>query len=157
MDQDFLDSVTENGRPGPPQTPASSIESLRRLKISQTQFRNDTLCPICKDEFQVDGEATELPCKHLYHSDCIIPWLSIHNTCPVCRYELNDNNTGVVDEDENNSGRINFSTVEQMTDMLGWLWRQFLSLRPLLYLRPVRAVADWTRLYIDFVFRYIVH
>ena len=45
-------------------------------------------CPICYCAFELDEEATKMPCKHTYHSNCLHPWLEQHNTCPLCRYEL---------------------------------------------------------------------
>ncbi|CAH1450618.1 unnamed protein product [Lactuca virosa] len=80
-------SNEEEGTRSPP-TPISVIEALPLVSLTQSHLANKSDCPICKDEFEVGGEVRELPCKHFYHPDCIIPWLSVHNTCPVCRYVI---------------------------------------------------------------------
>lgn len=36
--------------------------------------------------------AMKLSCVHLFHTDCLVPWLEKHHTCPVCRKELPTDN-----------------------------------------------------------------
>lgn len=72
--------------------PPASIMVMRNLlsvMITHEDFeKNATLCAVCKDEIGVGLMAKQLPCSHRYHGDCILPWLGIRNTCPVCRHEL---------------------------------------------------------------------
>jgi hypothetical protein len=45
-------------------------------------------CPICASDY-CDGEKLlELPCRHLYHESCVMPWLESKGACPTCRCEL---------------------------------------------------------------------
>jgi len=46
-------------------------------------------CSICCTGFEQGEEAITLPCGHLYHKACVIPWLKRASTCPECRHELN--------------------------------------------------------------------
>ncbi|CAN8279621.1 unnamed protein product [Cochlearia groenlandica] len=83
-----LSSGTTHHR-GPPPAPKSSIDALPTIKITQKHLKSsDSHCPVCKDEFELKAEAKQMPCNHIYHPDCIVPWLVQHNTCPVCRKEL---------------------------------------------------------------------
>lgn len=92
--EDIIEQLTQNGRHGPPPASQSSIDAMPTLKINQRHLRGDSHCPVCKEKFDLGNEAREMPCKHIYHPDCIIPWLEQHNSCPVCRHELPPQRSG---------------------------------------------------------------
>lgn len=47
-------------------------------------------CAVCLNEFE-DIETLRLipKCDHVFHPECIDAWLQSHDTCPVCRADLN--------------------------------------------------------------------
>lgn len=40
---------------------------------------------MCWEDFVLSEEVRKLNCDHIYHEKCIVPWLELHGTCPVCR------------------------------------------------------------------------
>ncbi|KAI8915625.1 hypothetical protein EDD86DRAFT_966 [Gorgonomyces haynaldii] len=86
-DQAVLDNLItqlmneDSGKKGPP--PASKHF---RMNLEKKRPSQDATCAICQDDFE--HLATHLPCSHVFHSSCILPWLQLHNTCPVCRVEF---------------------------------------------------------------------
>ncbi|CAH8306335.1 unnamed protein product [Eruca vesicaria subsp. sativa] len=76
------------GRSGNPPASKSAIEALPRVEISDCHVSAEESCAVCTEVFEAESEAREMPCKHIFHDDCITPWLSIRNSCPVCRFEL---------------------------------------------------------------------
>ncbi|KAI9201065.1 hypothetical protein LWI28_017498 [Acer negundo] len=86
--QQLIEELTQNDRPGPPPVPETYIDAIPMIKITEGHLVIDSKCPVCMEEFKIGGEGRELPCKHIYHSECIVPWLRLHNSCPVCRHEV---------------------------------------------------------------------
>jgi Ring finger domain len=80
-----IDNVIRCGNP-----PAAKgvVETLPTIILSDEKEKEIVTCAICKDEMAVEEKVTKLPCGHFYHKDCIVPWLGIRNSCPVCRFEL---------------------------------------------------------------------
>ncbi|KAF9595533.1 hypothetical protein IFM89_000621 [Coptis chinensis] len=83
-----INGVGGNGRCEHPPASKAAIESMPTVEIVGTHIMMDSHCAVCKEAFELGTDAREMPCKHIYHSDCILPWLSLRNSCPVCRHEL---------------------------------------------------------------------
>lgn len=45
-------------------------------------------CVICQMRYKRGDRQINLPCKHVYHSECISKWLGINKVCPVCNLEV---------------------------------------------------------------------
>ncbi|KAF7803126.1 WPP domain-interacting tail-anchored protein 1 [Senna tora] len=83
----FLEN--ESSFKGSPPTAKSFMENLPVVELTMEDLQGENVaCAVCKDEILLKEKVTRLPCSHFYHGDCIRPWLSIRNTCPVCRFEL---------------------------------------------------------------------
>lgn len=85
--EELLEQLSGNDRQGPPPASRSSIDAMPTIRIMQKHLRSDSHCPVCQEKFELGSEARQMPCGHIYHSDCIVPWLVQHNSCPVCRHE----------------------------------------------------------------------
>ena len=69
------------------------VERTVRIMIVENPnkyFKNDSTdtCPICIEEMKIEPGQEDLAymnCEHTYHKDCIVEWLKINSTCPICR------------------------------------------------------------------------
>ena len=67
-----------------------SASEMHRLERVRATGDEEGTCAPCMEAFQAGAPLLRLPCKHLYHRDCIAKWLENHRTCPTCRARLFD-------------------------------------------------------------------
>ena len=67
--------------------PASN-EIINTLKPKILSKEKKCGCSICMDTLTPSDKICELDCKHAFHYDCIVNWLKIDNSCPICRKQL---------------------------------------------------------------------
>jgi hypothetical protein len=45
-------------------------------------------CSICLCEYEEGDKLVSLPCRHIYHEDCITSWTDHNQKCPLCNFDL---------------------------------------------------------------------
>jgi len=87
---DLLAHLMEHydGPTGTPPAAVKAVEDLPRLPISRAHTDAHEGCSVCKEEYVLGEPVLQVPCAHLFHGDCLLPWLRQHNSCPTCRFEL---------------------------------------------------------------------
>uniref|UniRef100_A0A087X6C5 RING-type E3 ubiquitin transferase n=1 Tax=Poecilia formosa TaxID=48698 RepID=A0A087X6C5_POEFO len=99
---------------GPPPADGDKIRNLPTLEITDEHVASGLECSVCKEDYSVGENVRQLPCNHMFHNDCIVPWLEQHDTCPVCRTSLTGLNTATNPPE---LSEMNFSTsTESSTD-----------------------------------------
>ena len=68
---------------------AAAIAALPLVTLTAADVSARKACSICLSDY-VEGETSvrRLPCGHLYHDNCIMPWLERNSTCPNCRLSV---------------------------------------------------------------------
>jgi len=62
---------------------------------SDIEQMGEPTCSICLCEYEEGDRLVSLPCKHVFHEDCIASWTDHNTRCPLCNADLN---TESVDE-----------------------------------------------------------
>jgi E3 ubiquitin-protein ligase RNF115/126 len=70
-------------RSGTPPAKKEAVAALPAVNIQEVLG-----CSVCLENFEMGTEAKEMPCQHKFHSHCILPWLELHSSCPICRFQL---------------------------------------------------------------------
>uniref|UniRef100_A0A7N2LGX0 RING-type domain-containing protein n=1 Tax=Quercus lobata TaxID=97700 RepID=A0A7N2LGX0_QUELO len=65
----------------------ATLNSYPKLVYSQIKGTSPaSCCSICLVDYKETDMLRLLPhCSHLFHQNCIDPWIRLHPTCPVCR------------------------------------------------------------------------
>ncbi|OVA08856.1 zinc finger protein [Macleaya cordata] len=101
----LLQHLADNdpNRYGTPPAKKEAVEAMPTVTIKE-----NLQCSVCLDDFEMGSEAKEMPCKHKFHTGCILPWLELHSSCPVCRFQIPASEDGPKG-DADGSGNIDIS------------------------------------------------
>ena len=69
------------------------INSFPEREITQSNLESSNeqkSCIICLNDFALSEKVITLPCLHIFHSNCIRPWLNSNDECPICKHNINE-------------------------------------------------------------------
>merc|ERR1711865_1278576 len=56
--------------------------------VDLKNIEEEPQCSICLCEYEKGDNLVTLPCKHLFHDDCITSWTDNNTRCPLCNSDL---------------------------------------------------------------------
>ncbi|KAJ4292649.1 hypothetical protein N0V90_009312 [Kalmusia sp. IMI 367209] len=79
-------ATTEKSNPLSRRSSAPDMPAATRASAIFSQ----STCPICLDDFEHnESQVRELPCRHIFHVDCIDPFLLNNSSlCPICKQSV---------------------------------------------------------------------
>ena len=80
-------SISESQSQQAPPAAAKLVENLPHRTWKAGEHPDDE-CSICLASYEDGDDLAVLPCSHLMHAECLMPWLKQTNSCPLCRHQL---------------------------------------------------------------------
>ena len=119
--ENFINIITafDIQHKGNPPASDRAIKNLKKIEINENNINDfdGQTCNVCLENFSKGQISNQIDCGHYFHEKCIVHWLKMRNTCPVCRHELESNdpnyekrkhsNREMVRNLHNNSGNNN--------------------------------------------------
>ncbi|XP_061368635.1 E3 ubiquitin-protein ligase RING1 [Gastrolobium bilobum] len=105
--EQLIQQLAENdpNRYGTPPASKDAVAKLPTVTVDDELLNSElNQCAVCQDEFEKGSKVKQMPCKHVYHDGCLLPWLELHNSCPVCRYELPTDDADSGNRTQGNAG-----------------------------------------------------
>jgi len=69
-----------------PETTLDNVSKLPEEKRS---------CVICISNFDNGDKVLTIPCYHLFHTTCLKNWFKTNNTCPICKFKIDNNSLNI--------------------------------------------------------------
>ncbi|CAA3032735.1 probable E3 ubiquitin- ligase RHY1A [Olea europaea subsp. europaea] len=70
----------------------TSMDTIMSLQKKEMEYKKDGTelesCTICLEDISMGSVVSTLPCRHVFHGDCISSWLKRSHYCPICRFEM---------------------------------------------------------------------
>ncbi|XP_047314931.1 E3 ubiquitin-protein ligase RNF38-like [Impatiens glandulifera] len=117
--------------------PKTSVRSLAtRLSSFYRKDATSTLeeeeddgkssCVVCLEDFKPYENVMTTPCSHMFHEDCILPWMKSNGKCPVCRAVIYEKRNERLPTRDNNNQTLQIDAFElialvrAMEESIGW-------------------------------------
>lgn len=70
------------------QQPQQPEQPQQQIVLNIQHAVREDICSVCISTINIGDECIVTNCDHMFHSNCINPWLHNHHTCPNCRANL---------------------------------------------------------------------
>jgi hypothetical protein len=99
--------------------PKRVIDKLKHFKMNEKYCKKDgdkleyPSCSVCLTEIEKGQDTILVTCGHMFHNTCIMKWFEGKNTCPVCRFVVNEENVKGGNEFSRNNSNIQENSNQQ--------------------------------------------
>jgi len=88
-----------------PKTRTEPLQDQSSSLLNYDSLSWNAMCSICLEDYEQGEKLRMLPCHHMFHTECIVPWLTERfPNCPLCKAQviagqLNNGNDNLNDDD----------------------------------------------------------